>query len=62
MSEPTTSARAAVDAIVARDRLHLAPEDYERLVNAYDELQAELALLHPDHIRDIEPAVVYTAR
>ena len=61
MSEPTPSARAAVDAILARDRLQLSAEDYERLVNTYDELQAELVLLRPDNIRDVEPAVVYTA-
>jgi hypothetical protein len=61
MSQPTPSARAAVDAIVARDRLQLSAEDYQRLVSMYDELQAELTLLRPDNIRDVEPAVVYTA-
>jgi len=61
MTEPTPSARAAVDAIVARDRLRLSTEDYQRLIDTYDELQAELALLRPDTIRDAEPAVVYTA-
>lgn len=61
MSQPTTSARAAVDAIVARDRLQLTAEDYERLVATYDELQAELVLLRPDDIWKVEPAVVYTA-
>jgi hypothetical protein len=61
MTQPTASARAAVDAIVARDQLHLSAEDYDRLVNSYDELQAEVALLRPDNIRDVEPAVVYTA-
>ena len=62
MNQPTPDARAAVDAIVARDRLQLSPDDYERLVKSYDELQDELALLRPDGIRDVEPAVVYTAR
>jgi hypothetical protein len=61
MTEPTQSARAAVEAIVARDRLQLSAEDFERLVSTYDELQAELVLLRPDKIRDVEPAVVYTA-
>ncbi len=61
MCQSTTSARAAVDAIVARDHLQLAAEDDQRLVAAYDDLQAELALLRADHIRDVEPAVVYTA-
>jgi hypothetical protein len=61
MTEPTQSARAAVEAIVARDRLQLSAEDFERLVSTYDELQAELVLLRPDNIRDVEPAVVYTA-
>jgi hypothetical protein len=62
MSQPTSAARAVVDAIVARDRLQLSAEDYERLVKSYDELQDELTLLRPDGIQDVEPAVVYTPR
>ena len=61
MSEGQSLARAAVDAIIARDRLHPSEEDYERLVNAYLEQQAELEPLRAPELRGAEPSVIFLA-
>jgi hypothetical protein len=55
------AARAAVDAIVARDRLHLATDDYERLVTIYQEMQPEMEQLRAPELRNVEPAVIFPA-
>ena len=57
MTQAPSVARAAVDAILTRDKLHLSPEDYEWLVSLYDETQAQLQLLRAPSFRDAEPAV-----
>ncbi len=59
MSQEQSSARAAVDAIVSRDRLHLSKEDYERLVNVYLERQAELEPLRAPELRGAQPSVIF---
>jgi hypothetical protein len=62
MTDSELSARAAIDAIVARDRLKLlSTEDYERLVSLYPETQAQLEALRAPEFRNSEPAVVYGA-
>jgi len=60
MSEFTP--RAHVDAIIARDGLRLAPEEYERLVALYDETQTQLATLRAAEFGHTEPAVIYHPR
>ena len=57
-----SAAEQAVAAIVERDHLRLSPEEYERLVRIYAELQPQLAALRLPEIRDREPAVIYPAR
>ena len=57
-----SAAQQAVAAIVERDHLRLSPEEYERLVRIYAELQPQLAALRLPEIRDREPAVIYPAR
>ena len=61
MTDSQLSARAAIDAIVARDKLHLPPEEYERLVALYDETRTQLEALRAPEFRESEPAVVYGA-
>jgi hypothetical protein len=61
MSQEHAPARAAVDAIVVRDGLHLSVEDYERLVDVYAELQTELEPLRAPELRGVEPAVIFLA-
>ena len=58
MTDSESSARAAVDAIVARDRLHLAVEDYERLVELYADTQAQLAKLRAREFSESSPLYV----
>jgi len=58
----TTSAEQAVTAIVERDHLRLSPEEYERLVRLYAELQPQLAALRLPELSNREPAVIYPAR
>jgi len=55
------SPRLVVDAIVARDGLHLEKEDYERLVSQYADLRSELEQLRPANLRSLEPATVFSA-
>ncbi|TME95181.1 MAG: hypothetical protein E6I52_22725 [Chloroflexi bacterium] len=57
-----SAAEQAVAAIVERDHLRLSPEEYERLVRIYAELQPQLAALRLPEIRDREPAVIYPSR
>ena len=57
-----SAAQQAVAAIVERDHLRLSPEEYERLVRIYAELQPQLAALRLPEIRDREPAVIYPSR
>jgi hypothetical protein len=52
---------SAIDAIIARDRLNLAPEDRERLITIYAETQTELANLRSLDLRLVEPAIIYSA-
>jgi hypothetical protein len=59
MSEST--ARAQIDAILAREGLTLSTDDYEWLVALYDDMQSDLQVLHSAELRDEEPAVVYEA-
>jgi hypothetical protein len=59
MTDSSDGARAAIDAIVARERLHLLPEEYERLVSLYDETRAQLETLWTPEFRDSEPAVIH---
>jgi len=55
-------ARAAVQAIVARDGLErLAAEDVDRLVSLYAEAQSELAQLRVPEVSAAEPAVIFPA-
>jgi len=61
LNQEQSTARAAVDAIVSRDRLHLTDEDYERLVNVYIDQQAELAPLRAPELRGAEPSVIFHA-
>ena len=61
MSDTNTSARAAIEAIIARDGLRLSDEELERLVNIYPETQAQLATLRLPGIGETEPAIVYRA-
>jgi hypothetical protein len=56
-----SDAAAAVDAIIERDHLNLAPEDRDRLITLYAEAQTELAELRSNEFRNLEPAVVYIA-
>ncbi len=58
----TTSAEQAVAAIVERDHLRLSPEEYDRLVRLYADLQPQLAALRLPETRYREPAVIYPAR
>jgi hypothetical protein len=54
--------RSAVEAIIARDGLvRLAPEDVQRLITLYAELQPELELLRAPEVDAAEPAVIFTA-
>lgn len=56
------SARSAVATILARDGLvHLEPDDVDRLVGLYAELQADIAQLRAPQMDGAEPAVVYSA-
>lgn len=58
----TEAARTAVEAIIARDGLaRLAPDDVERLIALYIELQHELELLRAPEVDAAEPAVIFTA-
>jgi hypothetical protein len=59
---PDSSARAQVDAIVARDGLRLPPDEYERLVASYDETQTLLAALRAPEFASTEPAIVFPAK
>jgi hypothetical protein len=62
MSESTTFARAAVQAIIARDGLRLlGPDDVERLVALYGQVPTELAQLRGPDVAAAEPAVVFRA-
>jgi hypothetical protein len=61
MTDSDSSARAAVDAIVARDNLHLATEDYERLVSLYAETEAQLAKMRAPEFRESEPLYVLSS-
>jgi hypothetical protein len=62
MTDSSTSARRAVEAIIARDGLHnLAAEDVERLVALYMESAAEMAQLRAPEVATAEPAVTYRA-
>ena len=61
MSDTNTSARAAIEAIIARDGLRLSDEEFERLVSFYAETQAQLATLRLPDIGETEPAIVYLA-
>jgi hypothetical protein len=55
-------ARAAVEAIVARDGLQqLAPDDLERLIALYADVQPELAALRTADVSAAEPAVIFPA-
>jgi hypothetical protein len=55
-------ARAAVEAIVARDGLQqLAPDDLERLIALYADVQPELAALRAADVSAAEPAVIFPA-
>jgi hypothetical protein len=55
-------ARAAVEAIVARDGLQqLAPDDLERLIALYADVQPELATLRAIDVSAAEPAVIFPA-
>lgn len=56
------TARAAVEAIIARDGLvRLPPDDVERLISLYAQLQAELELLRAPEVDVAEPAVIFPA-
>ena len=46
----------AVAAIVARDRLRLSPDEYDRLVRLYAESQGELEALRIPEVRYRDPA------
>jgi hypothetical protein len=61
MTNTHSPARTAIDAIVARDKLVLSTEDYERLVSLYDETQRLLSMLRLPEVHDSEPAVIYHA-
>jgi hypothetical protein len=57
-----SAARAAIDALVARDKLDkLARDDYERLVGLYDDTQTQLASLSGTEFAETEPAMIYRA-
>jgi hypothetical protein len=58
---PESDAKAQVDAIIARDRLRLSAEEYERLVAIYAETQTQLDGLRAPEFRDTEPASVFPA-
>jgi hypothetical protein len=53
------AARAAVDAILARDGLRLSPVEYERLIAIYAEVQAQMTELRGPEFAYLEPAVIY---
>jgi hypothetical protein len=55
------SARAAIDAILERDRLQLMPEEYERLIGLYAELRSQVDDLWAPEFLASEPAVIYRA-
>jgi hypothetical protein len=54
--------KAAVDAILARARLPVTAEDYDRLLGLYPTLEAQSAALRIPELRPLEPAVIYLAR
>jgi hypothetical protein len=57
-----TDARSAVAAIIERDSLHhLAPDDVERLIAQYTEIEAERAQLRTPEVATAEPAVIFPA-
>jgi len=63
MTDSSSAARRAVEAIIARDGLqNLAAEDVERLVALYEELPAEMAQLRAPEVAAAEPAVIYRAK
>ena len=53
------AARSAVDAILARDGLRLSPQEYERLIAIYAEIQEQMAELRASEFAYLEPAVIY---
>lgn len=56
MSEPPSVAHEqAVAAIVARHKLQVVPDEYDRLVRLYAELQSELDALRIPEVRYREP-------
>jgi hypothetical protein len=55
------SAEQAVSAILARDHLQVAADEYARLVRLYAELQIQLAALRTPEVRDREPAITFSA-
>jgi hypothetical protein len=56
------SIRAAVEAIVARERLRLTPDEHEWLVGLYANIQPELEAMRAAEFSAAEPAVVFDAR
>ncbi len=52
---------AVVDAIIARARLKLSNEEYERLVRQYAVVEEQMAGLRLADARHAEPAVIYPA-
>ena len=56
-----TSADQAVSSILARDDLHLTPDEVTRLVGLYAELQPQLATLRMPEARYAIPATIYPA-
>ena len=56
-----TSADQAVSSILARDDLHLSPDEVTRLVGLYAELQPQLAALRIPEARYAAPAMIYPA-
>ena len=56
-----TPADQAVASILARDDLHLSPDEVTRLVGIYAELQPQLAALRLPEARSAAPAMIYPA-
>jgi hypothetical protein len=54
--------KLAVDAILARTRLPVTPDDYERLLGLYPILQTQCANLRVAGLRNLEPAIIYQPR
>jgi hypothetical protein len=53
--------KLAVDAVLARTRLPVTPDDYERLLGLYPILQTQCLNLRLAGLRDLAPAIIYPA-